>query len=168
MKKAVAEVKKPVAGALISKHRHVGIGVSDMEASLRFYCGLLGHKVVCNIIEEGKYFSDLVGIPDCKVRAAKISAPDGSVIELIQFLSVEMHKPAKIAYNYRGTNHIAFTVDDIDTVHARLRSAGIRFVSPPLASPYDPVKTCFCFDPDGTYVQFVEITDKRSIRPGLR
>jgi len=37
-----------------------------------------------------------------------------------------------------------------------------------LASDFDPVKSCFCYDPGRTLVQFVEVTDPDLIRDGLK
>jgi hypothetical protein len=41
-----------------------------------------------------------------------------------------------------------------------MTARGVKFVTPPLQSDFDPVKTCFCYDPDNTLVQFVQILDK--------
>ena len=49
-----------------------------------------------------------------------------------------------------------------------IKKNGVKFLSQPLKSAFDPVKTCFCYDPDNTIIQFVEITDSSLIRDGLK
>ena len=153
---------------MISKYRHIGIVVNDMERSINFYCNLLGHKIIIDFIEKGDYFSKLVGLKNSEARVVKANAPDGIYIELIQFLTHPSIEPKGNEYNIRGRVHICYTVEDIDQIYERLSSNNVEFISPPLESPFDPVKTCFCYDPDNTIIQFVEITDSSLIRDGLK
>ena len=151
----------------ITSFRHSGIVVKNMEDSMNFYCDLLGHKVIVDFTEEGKYFDDLIGMNEAKARVVKAGLPDKTFVELIQFLNHDYYQKEFTGFNFRGVNHICFTDDDIEDTHSRLVENGIKFITRPLASDFDPVKTCFCYDPDGTLVQFVEITDKSTIQPGL-
>lgn len=153
---------------MISEYRHIGIIVSDMEKSINFYCKLLGHKIIIDFIEHGEYFSQLVGMPISKARVVKANASDGIYVELIQFLTHKNIEPNSNAYNVRSRCHICYTVDNIEEIYSKLVSEGIKFISKPLKSPFDPVKTCFCYDPDNTMIQFVEITDHDSLREGLK
>ena len=41
-------------------------------------------------------------------------------------------------------------------MYKKLKNKGVKFFSKPLNSIYDPVKTCFCYDPDYNLIQFVE------------
>ena len=152
---------------MITRFRHVGIAVTDIQKSLKFYRDLLGFSVVVDEIEDGKYLSRLIGLRNSRGHVVKIAAPDGTVIELFQFLSHPLEKPPVHAFNLMGCNHIAYMVDDIDELYDRLSKKGVSFISEPLQSTYDPVKTMFCYDPDKTLIQFVEILDKTSIRKGL-
>ena len=54
------------------------------------------------------------------------------------------------------TMHMCFTVSNIDKMYLNLKKKGFKFFSPPLKSPYDPVSTCFCYDPYYNLVQLVE------------
>ena len=145
---------------MVSQYRHVGIIVNDMEKSIEFYCELLGHKVLVDFTEGGGYFSKLVGLSDAEARVVKAGAPDGSFVELIQFSTHETVEPATVEFNARGLGHVCFTVDDIEGLYEKMSARGVKFVTPPLQSELDPVKTCFCYDPDNTLVQFVQILEK--------
>ncbi len=153
---------------MITKFRHVGIAVSNMDRSLEFYRDLLGFTVVVDEIEEGEYLSRLIDIQNAKGHVVKIAAPDGTVIELFQFLSHELEKPPVHAFNLMGCNHIAYTVDNIEKLYEELKDRGVHFFSEPLSSSYDPVKTMFCYDPDKTLIQFVNIPDREKMREGLK
>tara|TARA_B100001093_G_C26305647_1_gene791337 strand:- start:24 stop:488 length:465 start_codon:yes stop_codon:yes gene_type:complete len=151
----------------IKGFRHSGIVVKDMEKSMQFYCKMLNHKVIVDFIEEGKYFEDLIGISNARARVVKAGLPDKTFVELIQFLNIDYYEKSFLGFNFRGCNHICFNDDDIETTYSSLVENGVNFITPPLASEFDPVKTCFCRDPDGTLVQFVEVTDVENIQPGL-
>lgn len=153
---------------MISKYRHIGIVVNDMDRSINFYCNLLGHKIIIDFIENGNYFSQIIGLKNSEARVVKASAPDGIYVELIQFLTHSSIEPINNKFNVRGRAHICYTVENIERIYEHLSSNNVEFISPPLESPFDPVKTCFCYDPDNTLIQFVEIIDSSSIRDGLK
>ena len=85
----------------------------------------------------------------------------------MEMLSPLAQTPATFEFNVIGCNHIALTVTDIDNIFEDLKKAGVTFISEPLSSTYDPVKTTFCYDPDNTLVQFVEIFDEAAMREEL-
>ena len=151
----------------IKGFRHSGIVVKDMEKSMHFYCEMLNHEVIVDFIEKGNYFENLIGLSKAEARVVKAGLPDKTFVELIQFLNIDFHDKNFRGFNIRGCNHICFNDDDIEGTYNNLLNQGISFITPPLASEFDPVKTCFCYDPDGTLVQFVEVTDTENIQPGL-
>jgi len=153
---------------MISSYRHVGIVVKSMELAMRFYCDYLEHKVIVDFIEKGSYFNRLIGLEEAEARVVKAHSPDGRYLELIEFLNYPVGNGHQDSFASIGCNHICFTVTNIDDLYAKLVDRGVDFISPPLASDFDPVKTCFCYDPDRTLVQFVEVTDSKSILDGLK
>jgi|SaaInlStandDraft_5_1057022.scaffolds.fasta_scaffold122927_2 catechol 2,3-dioxygenase-like lactoylglutathione lyase family enzyme len=152
---------------MILAFRHMGIVVTDMERAIEFYCKLLEHKIIVDFIEKGEYFNHLIGMKNTEARVVKANSPDGSYIELIEFLNCSVNSTNKKKFTTIGCNHICFTVERIFELYDKLVTSGVEFVSPPLKSDFDPVLTCFCYDPDGTLVQFVEITDHNLITKGL-
>ncbi|HET8892653.1 MAG TPA: VOC family protein [Gaiellaceae bacterium] len=143
----------------LRRARHVGIVVGSMDAALRFYRDLLGLELVRHLVEEGDYIDALIGVNGAKLDTHKLTVPgDGFVIELMEIMS-HPGDPIAPVFPDLGASHVAFEVSDIDELHERLSAAGVTFVSPVQSSPYDPVKTVFCRDPDGTLVQFVEFLE---------
>ena len=149
------------------RYRHVGLVVENMDRILEFYVGILGQEIVCDLIEEGDYWAALTGVPESSSRVVKTKVPDGSVIEIVEFLEPKAIIPSSMAYHLKGFNHLAYNVKEIDSQYEYLKKNGVKFISEVLTSPYDPVKTFFFKDPEENLLQFVEVLDPNAIREGL-
>ena len=53
-----------------------------------------------------------------------------------------------------GVNHLAYEVDDVDSLRVRLKAAGYRESTPPNAHPHR--KRVYFYDPDGNDWEFVQ------------
>jgi catechol 2,3-dioxygenase-like lactoylglutathione lyase family enzyme len=69
---------------MVSRIRHVGFVVSNIENSLLFYNGILGLEVYKRAIENDLFISRLTGIDDVKLEWIKLIIPEGGLIELLQ------------------------------------------------------------------------------------
>ena len=137
--------------------RHSGVVVKDMETSLRFYRDLLGLKVVRDMLESGEYVDSILSLKGASVRTVKLSADKGdTLLELLEFKSQQCERRTASGLCDLGPTHIAFTVENLDTVYGRLKSAGTKFNSQPKVSPELFAKVVFCRDPDGTFIELVE------------
>ena len=142
---------------MITNYRHTGLVVKNLQRSIKFYCQLLNFKVIQNIIEEGEYFNKLINEKKLRAKVIKARLQDNVVLELLEFINAKkksIKKPRR--YYPVGTIHMCFTVKNIEQVYKKLKRNKVKFLSPPLASDYDNIKTCFCYDPDFNLVQFVE------------
>jgi methylmalonyl-CoA/ethylmalonyl-CoA epimerase len=95
---------------------HVGIVVSDIDATLRTYCDQLGFKLV-----------QRVEIPEQKVVAAFLDAGN-STIELISPTDTDSGTAKYLANRGEGTHHICYEVDDIVATLAELKAQGVRLI----------------------------------------
>jgi catechol 2,3-dioxygenase-like lactoylglutathione lyase family enzyme len=137
-------------------YRHTGIVVYNLKKSYKFYKSL-GLELVSNIIEEGNYFNNLIGETKLKAKVLKLKSKDNIIIEIIDYLNVKKKKAKKPKTMITtGTMHMCFTVSNIEKIFHKLKKNKIFFFSPPLKSIFDPVTTCFCYDPDYNLVQFVQ------------
>ncbi|MCX5796522.1 MAG: VOC family protein [Elusimicrobia bacterium] len=136
--------------------RHTGIVVTDLRRSLRFYRGLLGLRVWREETEAGPYLDSVVGLRGARVRWAKLKAPAGGMIELLQYLSHPRPARRQVRSQDVGASHIALTVRDADGLCRRLRRRGLKVNSAPAVSPDGRVKVAYAHDPDGTIVELVE------------
>tara|TARA_B110000971_G_scaffold211785_1_gene240469 strand:+ start:988 stop:1440 length:453 start_codon:yes stop_codon:yes gene_type:complete len=142
---------------MITEYRHTGLVVNNIKKSYRFYCKFLDLKIIQNFIEKGNYFNELIGEKNLKAKVIKAISPDYIYLELIEFINAKrkkINKPKK--YTDVGQLHICFTVKNIFSVYKKLKKNKVKFISPPLKSDFDDVKTCFCYDPDYNLIQLVE------------
>jgi catechol 2,3-dioxygenase-like lactoylglutathione lyase family enzyme len=137
---------------------HAGIGVRDMEVSLRFYCGLLGLEVVSDMEVEGPIVDDIVGLKDAKVRIVHLRCGEGQELELFQYMSPGTSVFSK---SFRqcdgGIIHAALVVDNLMELYERLTAAGVTSNS----KPYDlgGALCVYMRDPDGITIELVQRID---------
>jgi len=155
--------------------RHTGLVVSRMDRSLRFYRDILGLTVLVDYTQEGPYISRLTGVRHAKVRMVKLGVTVqrrsrrrnllqrtglSGVIELLEF-----QKPSRVprlSSKTRGLSHIAFAVQDIDSVYRNRNTLSMRFIFPPQLSPDGFAKVAYVRDPDGIVVELVQIMATRN------
>jgi lactoylglutathione lyase len=111
---------------------HFSFTVSDIEASIAFYCGLLGMEVAARQVQHNEYTSKLVGYPDAHLKVAMLSlpgafaGPSNHILELVEYVHPRGEK-TDVSTNRPGSPHLAFVTDDIHGDFARLKAAGVRF-----------------------------------------
>ena len=141
---------------MIKDVRHVGIMVSDMEKSLKFYRDLLGLKVKSLVDEEGEFLDNMLAHENVKNKVAKLYAKNGNaLIELIDSRSYANKKDRD--FFTIGASHFALTVDDLEKTYDYLVKNGVKFTAPPQQTPDRFAKVTFCEDPDGTLIELVEV-----------
>ena len=140
------------------KVRHVGITVSDLDKSLAFYRDLLGFHIVKEMDESGKHIDNFSGLQDIDVRTVKMSANDGSMIELLYYRShIETNEENLIKNITKvGCSHFALTVRDLPSLYSKMLKEKVAVICEPQYSPDGNVRLTFCRDPDGTLIELVE------------
>ncbi|HWU25611.1 MAG TPA: lactoylglutathione lyase [Rhizomicrobium sp.] len=105
------------------RYLHTMLRVADLEASLHFYCELLGLKEVRRTDNPGGRFTLVfLAAPDDAERAARDQAP---LIELTYNWDTEDYKGG------RNFGHLAYQVEDIYALCQRLQAGGITINRPP-------------------------------------
>ena len=141
---------------MIKDVRHVGIVVSDMEKSLKFYRDLLGLKIKSLVNEQGEFLDNMLAHENVKNKVAKLVTEQGNaLVELIDSSSYGNKKDRD--FFTIGASHFALTVDDLNETYDYLIKNGVKFTAPPQQSPDGFAKVTFCEDPDGTLIELVEI-----------
>lgn len=144
---------------LILRKRHTGLVVNNIKKSIAFYKGL-GLSVQHHEIEEGEFISHVVGIHDAIIETAKLKLLDGSLIELLQYISHPSQQNL-ISYpsNQHGCSHIAFTVSNIEQACKLVIKLGGSIVNSPIISTNGLVKVAYAHDIDGILMEIVEEID---------
>ena len=141
---------------MIKDVRHIGIVVTNMEKSLKFYRDLLGLKVKSLVDEEGEFLDNMLAHENVKNKVAKLYAKNGNaLVELIDSKSYGNKKDRD--FFTIGASHFALTVDDLDETYDYLIKNGVKFTAPPQQSPDGFAKVTFCEDPVGTLIELVEV-----------
>ncbi len=144
---------------------HINIVVTDLERSVKFYTETLGLEKINSAHLEGEWIESIVGIEGVVADVVFVVAPNGEPrIELLSYKTPkgEPLEPNSLA-NTPGLRHIAFQVDDIEGMTARLKKAGVPLVSDPIAVPSSVIKhdagrktLCYFHDPDGVLLEIAE------------
>ena len=148
---------------MLTDVRHIGIVVKNIENSLKFYRDIFGLQIQRSINESGKYIDNMLGFENVKVKTVKLFAPNGpTLIELLEF-DAPKGRDLSNQINDLGASHVAFTVSNIDEMYKKLKQSGIKFNAPPQLTPDGYAKVTFCFDPDGTPVELVQVLDANAL-----
>jgi catechol 2,3-dioxygenase-like lactoylglutathione lyase family enzyme len=135
---------------------HVGIVVDDLAAATEFFVEL-GLELQGEGSVEGRWVDRIVGLEGVRTEFAFMQTPDGhGRLELIKFHSPshqgdKRHAPA----NTPGIRHLAFVVDNIDAVVARLRARDADLVGE-VESYKDSYRLCYVRGPEGTIIELAE------------
>lgn len=141
---------------MIKAIRHTGLVVQDMSAALHFWCDVLGFHVARQMEESGPHIDAIMGMVDVKLTTAKLTAPDGRMVELLKFHSNPDVPRWEGRPNSTGFTHIAMTVGDLDATCENLRLHGVTFSSSPQTSPDGFAKLVYARGPEGVLLELVE------------
>jgi catechol 2,3-dioxygenase-like lactoylglutathione lyase family enzyme len=139
---------------------HLGLCVSDLDRSLRFYCDGLGF-----IVAEGYDLDDtmLDGLDRAletpgTVRLRSQMIRHGELkIELLYFAEPLADGTPSQRRNQLGFTHLSLHVDDVERVAARLVELGGTII--PSTRAVLGVPVVFLADPDGTRVELMGLAN---------
>jgi methylmalonyl-CoA epimerase len=95
---------------------HVGIAVSDLQASLAFFKDVLGlHVELSEDVRSQNVRAHFLGVGQSTLEMLEATAPDSPIARYL-----DKRGP--------GLHHVALRVDDIDAALAHLKSRGIRLI----------------------------------------
>ena len=118
------------------QYLHTMVRVSDLDASLRFYCDALGLEVLT-----------VRDVPQGRFTLAFLAAPGNSAA------------PVELTYNWdpenysggRNFGHLAYAVDNIYATCQRLQSHGVTILRPPRDG-----HMAFVRSPDGISIELLQ------------
>lgn len=141
---------------MIKAIRHTGLVVQDLPAALHFWCEVLGFQVARQMEENGPHIDAIMQMVDARLTTAKLTAPDGRMLELLKFHSHPGAPRWDGKPNTTGFTHIAMTVADLDATCETLRRHGVSFTSAPQVSPDGFAKLVYARGPEGVLLELVE------------
>ncbi len=144
---------------------HVNLVVRDLESMVAFYRDTLGLRVTKEVTISGEWIEQVVALRGVRADVVYLSFPAGPNLELIRYHAPPGAAPADLDQpNTLGLRHLAFRVDDIDAIHARLKAAGVRLVSPVQSVPDAQVtyaggvrkRLVYFHDPEGNLLELCQ------------
>ncbi len=140
----------------IKRMDHVGIVVDDLAGATAFFIEL-GLELQGEASVEGGWVDRVVGLNGVQAEIAMMETPDGHArLELAKFRapSGPAGDPHALA-NTPGIRHVAFAVDDIDAILARLQARGAELVGE-VERYKDIYRLCYIRGPEGIIVELAE------------
>ena len=141
----------------IQRMAHVGICVSDLERSRRFYRDGLGFREVARLESSSAPTRRLLQMPDASLQGVFLER-DGLRIELLYFASPGAKAgPRPRPLNLLGLTHLAIRVDALDATLDALRRAGATPLEDTrMENPRFQARAVMVLDPDGTRLELIE------------
>lgn len=125
------------------RYLHTMVRVTDLDASLRFWCDLLGLKEVRRMEnEQGRYTLVFLAAPKNLDQSAAERAPE---VELTFNWDPETYTGG------RNFGHLAYKVDDIYAACQRLMDGGVMINRPPRDG-----NMAFVRSPDGISIELLQ------------
>lgn len=132
---------------------HIGMCVSDLERSLRFYCDGLGFERGDGVDIDSR-FADALEVPGAvEVRSQFVRTP-GLSIELLGYSTPGVHGSPSTARNQLGITHLSFVVPDVETASETLVRCGGTLLEGTRTKALG-VDLVFVADPDGVRVELM-------------
>lgn len=134
---------------------HTGFAVSSLDEAVRFWTGALGFTLERQSEMGGDFLHQVTGVDDPSAKTAIVKAPNGYVVELLQYSKGRQNGAVPNGAGSIGAGHLALIVKDIHSVIARVEAAGWSAKGSPLPIPGGPRK--------GTLVAYVSGPDHITI-----
>ncbi len=135
---------------------HVGIIVEDLAVAKEFFLEL-GLKVLGEAEVEGKWVEQIIGLTDVRETVAMLGTSEGeATLELVKFHTPIDEKGIQPSYaNTLGIQHIAFAVEDIEAIVAKLKKKGGELFGE-IQNYENTYKLCYIRGPEGIIIELAE------------
>jgi lactoylglutathione lyase len=138
---------------------HVGVCVSDLQRSVRFYCEGLGFEVRREFDIGGHPWTAVLEVDELLLHS-RILAREELTIELLQFeVPGHVGSAERRPMNALGFTHLAIWVDDIDVEAERVIALGgavVERTRTVFDTPEIRARWLYCTDPDGVRLELIE------------
>jgi len=138
---------------------HVGFAVSSIDEAVRFWTEALGFTLERQAEMGGDFLRQVTGVDDANVKTAIVKAPDGSVVELLQYANGRKNGIVPSSAGAIGAAHLALTIRDIHAALARVEAAGWTAKGSPQPIPAGPRQgtlVAYVSGPDHLTIEFMQ------------
>jgi len=134
---------------------HVGLCVSDIDASMRFYETVA--RMTCTELHESEsaQFDVLSNNRDTRLRVCYMRL-DEFRLQLVQYLRAG-GCTNEVRHNNVGSPHLSFFVEDVEAEHQRLAQLEWVTITSPVVTLGSQMRSFYTSDPDGVPVELLQI-----------
>jgi lactoylglutathione lyase len=129
---------------------HIGLCVTDLERSRRFYEEVFGFRSAFDLHTEGPETPKLLRLDAPLVLDAVYLALDGLLLELLHFERQASPTPSPRVMNEPGLTHLSLFVEDFDATLAAVAQHGGR-----VRDDTNIGVAVFVEDPDGQVIEVI-------------
>ena len=134
---------------------HVGLTVTDLDASVAFYVDAVGMELVLpGFRTGGQWFDKLTENNGAVIEAVLLSAGDVR-LQLVQYHEAG-DSEALTGHNRVGNLHLSFDVEDVQAKHAQMKGRPEYRATAVVELPVEGYRSFYVRDPDGVPVEFLE------------
>ena len=147
---------------MIARIDHLNIVVTNLEEAVAFFL-LLGFAEGLGAELDPAFLERLTGITGAQGTFVTMRHPGSqATIELLKFAADAGTDPQLGRADRIGLRHLAFAVTDIDAMVARLRAAGVEFLSPIQTWEKTGKRLVYLYGPDGIPLELAEYPSEQS------
>jgi catechol 2,3-dioxygenase-like lactoylglutathione lyase family enzyme len=146
----------------IKRADHTGFTVSSLSASLRFWVDVLGFRHLYTwTFETSPFVEQLVGVPGAAMQLAMVEGP-GHMIELLEYASPDKRRTYKPRSCDVGSVHLAFYVENLDALLARIAGTGwlpVGDTQTVESGEREGLRLVYVRGPDGVTIEFFQLPE---------
>ncbi|WP_299577265.1 VOC family protein [uncultured Williamsia sp.] len=146
---------------------HIGLCVTDLDRSLRFWCDGVGFAVVGHLTAADAQTAQLLDVPDVEVELIYLER-DGVRIELLGYLTPPPEPAEPVRPMTRpGFTHLSFRVDDAQAMADAIVAHGGRHLTEATVTFRHGNRGMMLLDPDDNRIELIErVPSQPSKTPG--
>ncbi|MFC5603172.1 VOC family protein [Sporosarcina koreensis] len=135
---------------------HVGVVVNDLPTAKTFFIDL-GLKVLGETEVQGEWVERIIGLHDVRKTIVWLGMSDGqAALELVKYHTPSDAKGIQQPFaNTLSATHIAFAVEDIEAIVAKLKKKGAELFGE-IQNYENAYKLCFVRGPEGIILELAE------------
>lgn len=145
--------------AIVTAVDHTGFAVSCLDEAIRFWTRALGFTLERQSEMGGDFLHQVTGVDDPSVKTAIVRAPDGYMVELLQYSKGRENGMVPDSAGSIGSVHLALVVKDIHAAIARVEAEGWKAKGSPQSIPGGPRKgtlAAYVSGPDRITIEFMQ------------
>ena len=143
---------------MVKSFLHVGVGVKDLEESIRFYTEVMEMEEEYRTHNEGEKISRIVDVENVDMDVCVVRK-DNLRIELLAYKNANsITRQSHIKQDSIGLTHLAFQVDDVDKEYEKIKALGYQFNAPPMVARENGPKITYFKGPDNVIIEIYQKT----------